>query len=476
MRALELASRIAAGEVTPAEALEDAIARTDEVDGRLNAVTRRLHGEARAEVGAGLPEGPFRGVPYPLKDLSITYAGVPTSAGSRLAVDTPAPRDSELMRRYRAAGLVAYCKTNTPEYGSLGTTEPLLFGPCRNPWNPEHSSGGSSGGSAVLVAARAVPIAHASDGAGSIRIPASCCGIFGLKPTRARITMGPDAGEGIGGISNEHAVSLSVADNAALLDATHGPMPGDPYACPPPARPFLEEVGADPGRLRIALTDRSITGTEVHADCVAAVRDAAALLESLGHHVEEAAPPLDAGAFREIYIRFWPFTVARQERRLSRASGRPVDRGLFEPFNRYLLEVTDGISAADYIAGLDWFHGMSRDFARFMSGYDLWLTPTLGHPPPVLGHFDSREHGGPEVMERFMRFLPFTPFANLTGQPSATLPLSWNGGGLPVGVLLTGRYGDEATILRVSAQLEAARPWAGRVPPIHASGDGLLSG
>ena len=256
MRALELASRIAAGEVTPAEALEDAIARTDEVDGRLNAVTRRLHGEARAEVGAGLPEGPFRGVPYPLKDLSITYAGVPTSAGSRLAVDTPAPRDSELMRRYRAAGLVAYCRTNTPEYGSLGTTEPLLFGPCRNPWNPEHSSGGSSGGSAVLVAARAVPIAHASDGAGSIRIPASCCGIFGLKPTRARITMGPDAGEGIGGISNEHAVSLSVADNAALLDATHGPMPGDPYACPPPARPFLEEVGADPGSLRIALTDR----------------------------------------------------------------------------------------------------------------------------------------------------------------------------------------------------------------------------
>ncbi len=465
--ALDLAARIAAGELSASEALEAAIARTEAANERLNAVTRPLHDEARAEVAAGLPDGPFTGVPFPLKDLSIFYGGVPTSAGSRTQVDAPAARDSELMRRYRAAGLVAYCKTNTPEFGSLGTTEPLLFGPCRNPWSLEHSCGGSSGGSAALVAARAAPIAHATDGAGSIRIPASCCGIFGLKPTRARITMGPDAGEAPGGISNEHAVSISVADNAALLDATLGGMPGDPYACPPPERPFAEEVGADPGRLRIALTDRSITGTPLDPDCVAAVRETAKLLEALGHHVEEAAPPLDVETFRLFYMRFWPMTVARQERRMSRAAGRPIDRALFEPFNRYLLEITDDIRAADYVADLAWFHGMSRDFAAFMERYDLWLTPTLGHPPPLLGHFDSREHGGPEVMERFMRYLPFTPFANMTGQPSATLPLWWNADGLPVGSLLTGRYGDEATLFRVSAQLEEARPWAGKIPPVH---------
>ena len=297
MTALDLAARIATGELSADEALERAILRTEAVDARLNAVTRTLYDEARAEIAAGLPQGPFAGVPFPLKDLSIAYGGVPTTGGSRALKDIPAPRDSELMRRYRAAGLVAYCKTNTPELGSLGTTEPLLFGPCRNPWNPEHSCGGSSGGSAVLVAARAVPMAHATDGAGSIRIPASCCGIFGLKPTRARITMGPDVGEAVGGIANEHAVSISVLDNAALLDATHGGMAGDPYACPPPVRSFAEEVGADPGRLRIAFTDRSITGTAVHPDCVAAVRDAARLLEDLGHDVEEAAPPLDAETF-----------------------------------------------------------------------------------------------------------------------------------------------------------------------------------
>ncbi len=465
MTALGLAARIASGALSAADALEDAIAQAEAVDARLNAVTRRLYDEARAEVAAGLPDGPFTGVPLPLKDLSIAYGGVPTTGGCRALADIPAPRDSELMRRYRAAGLVAYCKTNTPELGSLGTTEPLMFGPCRNPWSLEHSSGGSSGGSAALVAARAAPIAHATDGAGSIRIPASCCGIFGLKPTRARITMGPDVGESIGGIANEHAVSISVLDNAALLDATHGAMPGDPYACPPPERPFAEEVGASPGRLRIAFTDRSITGTALHPDCIAAVRDTAKLLEDLGHDVEEAAPPLDAETFHAFYIRFWPFTVARHEKRLSRAAGRPIDRTLFEPFNRYLLEMTDSILAADYLADLAWFHGMSRDFAAFMETYAVWLTPTLGHPPPRLGHFDCDAHGGPEVMARFMRFLPFTPFANLTGQPSATLPLHWNAEGLPIGSLLTGRYGDEATLFRLSAQLEAARPWAGRMPP-----------
>jgi len=472
MTALNLAARIAAGELSAGEALEEAISRTEAVDARLNAVTRTLYDEARAEVAAGLPEGPFTGVPFPLKDLSISYAGVPTTGGSRAMMDMPAQRDSELMRRYRAAGMVAYCKTNTPELGSLGTTEPLLFGPCRNPWNPEHSCGGSSGGSAVLVAARAVPIAHATDGAGSIRIPASCCGIFGLKPTRARITMGPDVGEAVGGIANEHAVSISVQDNAALLDATQGGMPGDPYACPPPERPFAKDVGADPGRLRIAFTDRSITGTSLHPDCVAAVQDTAKLLEDLGYDVEEAAPPLDVETFREFYIRFWPFSVARHERRLSRAAGRPVDRSLFEPFNRYLLEKTDSILAADYLADLAWFHGMSRDFAAFMEGYALWLTPTLGHPPPRLGHFDCDAYGGPEVMERFMQFLPFTPFANLTGQPSATLPLHWNAEGLPVGSLLTARYGDEAMLFRVSAQLEEARPWAGRIPPGYGGEEG----
>jgi amidase len=468
--ALAQATRVRRGEVTAKELLEAAIARAEALNPQLNAIVLKLYDEARAAVAAELPAGPCAGVPFLLKDIGASFKGVPTSGGSRLFNTTPAKYDSEVTARLKRAGLVIFGKTNTPEFGSLPTTEPLLFGPTYNPWSREHSPGGSSGGSAAAVAARIVPAAHGTDGAGSIRIPASCCGLVGMKPTRARITGAPDVGESIGGISSQGVMSLTVRDSAALLDCLRGPSPGDPYWAEPPAQTYLEALEQPLRPLRIALTTHSQMGTTVHPDCVAAAIDTARLCESLGHMVIEDEPPLDGETFYKLYRRFWPLTAARTIHRVDRQRGRQDAVEEVEPFSRYLYEQSKAISALDYIVDQQWFQATTRAFGRWFvdKGYDVWLTPTLGAPPPPLGFFDARQHGGALVLDRFIEFLPFTPLANMTGQPAISVPLFWNAAGLPVGTHFFGRYADETTLFQLAAQMEQARPWIQRRPPICA--------
>jgi amidase len=467
---LDQAVRVRRGEVSPAELLEAAIERAEALNPRLNVITRPMYAEARAAAGGTLPDGLYTGVPFLLKDIGATFMGVPTSAGSRLFNTTPATGDSEVTLRLKRAGLVIFGKTNTPEFGSLPTTEPLLTGAAHNPWSLEHSTGGSSGGSAAAVAARIVPAAHGTDGAGSIRIPASCCGVVGMKPTRARITGAPDVGESIGGISSQGVISLSVRDSAALLDCLRGSSPGDPYYAEPPSLPYLEAVAQPLRRLKIAMTKRSLIGTRLHPDCIAATADTANLCEDLGHIVVEDEPPLDGETFYKHYRRFWPLTAARTIHRVDRQRGHPGAVDEVEPFSRYLYEQAKEVSALDFIVDQQWFQATTRAFGRWFvdRGYDVWLTPTLGAPPPPLGFFDAERLGGAVVLDRFIEFLPFTPFANMTGQPAISLPLYWNKHGLPIGTQFFGRYGDETTLFQLSAQLEQARPWNTRRPPFCA--------
>jgi amidase len=467
---LSQAALVTSGEVTPSELLAATIARAEAVNPRLNAITVTLYEQARAAAAGALPAGPYRGVPFLLKDISAGLQGVPTSGASRLFNTEPAPYDTELTARFKAAGLVIFGKTNTPEFGSLPTTEPLLTGVTHNPWSAAHSPGGSSGGSAAAVAARILPAAHGTDGAGSIRIPASCCGVVGLKPTRARITGSPDVGESIGGISSQGVLSLTVRDSAALLDCIQGPAPGDPYYAEPPAAPYLASLSQPMRPLRIAMTRHSMLPTKLHPDCIAATEDAAKLCEAQGHIVVEDAPPLDGETFYTLYRRFWPLAAARSIHRVDRKRGRPGAVQEVEPFNQYLFEEGSKVSALDYIVDLQWFQAATRAFGQWFAqkNYDVWLTPTLGLPPPPLGHFDAVKLGGAEVLDRFIEFLPFTPFANMTGQPAISLPLFWNDAALPVGTQFFGRFGDETTLLQLAAQLEQARPWLPRRPPVCA--------
>ena len=468
--ALDQARWVRTGEVTATDLLEAAIKRSAAVNPILNAVSRPMIDEARETISAGLPDGPYSGVPFLLKDISALYQGVPTSAGSRLFSRDAAAYDSEVTIRLKAAGLVIFGKTNTPEFGSLPTTEPVLTKATCNPWSVAHSAGGSSGGSAAAVAARIVPAAHGTDGAGSIRIPASCCGIVGLKPTRARITGAPDVGESIGGISSQGVLTLTVRDSAALLDCLRGASPGDPYFAEPPTTSYLRAVAQPVRRLKIAMTRHSMIGTQLHPDCVAATLDTAELLSEQGHSVLEDAPPLDGEMFYALYRRFWPLTAARTIHRVDRQRGCSGAVEEVEPFSRFLYEQSKSVSALDYIVDQQWFQSASRLFGRWFvdKGYDVWVTPTLGLPPPPLGFFDAERYGGAKVLDRFMEFLPFTPFANMTGQPAISLPLFWNDAGLPIGTQFFGRYGDETTLFQLAAQLEEARPWVQRRPVICA--------
>ncbi len=458
-------------EVSPLELVEAAIARVERLNPTLNAVITPLFEEARAAAaGPGLPDGPFTGVPFLLKDLLAERAGTPLSEGSAfLRGRYRSPHDSELVARYRRAGLVILGKTNTSEFGILPTAEPEAFGPARNPWDLGRSTGGSSGGSAAAVAAGLVPAAHANDGGGSIRIPAACCGLFGLKPTRGRNPLGPEYGDLYGGLVCEHVVTRSVRDSAALLDVTAGPMPGDPYAAPPPARPFLQEVGAPPGQLRIAFSAASPTGTPVHPDCVAAVKDAAALCADLGHIVEEAAPAFDGRALGRAFAVLWAAGTAWSLARWAQKLGRQPQPTDVEPLTWALAERGRGLSAVDYLTALHDGQRLARDVARFFETYDLWLTPVVGEPPPPLGTFASPPEEPTRGLRRAGPFAPFTYIANMTGQPAMSVPLYWTADGLPVGVHFLARFGDEATLFRLAAQLEEARPWAHRRPPVCAA-------
>jgi amidase len=419
-----------------------------------------MYEQAREAAGGKLPEGPFTGVPFLLKDLLAACRGVPMTFGSRLLKGFVPEQDSELVRRLRRAGLVFLGRTNVPEFGLLPTTESEFFGPCRNPWDTGRSPGGSSGGSAAAVAAGFVPMAHGNDGGGSIRIPASCCGLFGLKPTRGRNPLGPDIAEGWGGLVAEHALTRTVRDSAALLDATAGPDVGDPYWAPPPAGPFLSEVGADPGRLKIAFSTAS--DAAVHPDCVQAVQAAAELCRELGHEVREAAPDL-GHPIAQLKEALFVVMAASLAATLKLVGGR---REQVEPLSWALAEMGGGIGAADYVLAVQLLQRASRFAAAFFIDTDVFLTPVIAEPPAPLGTFAATAENPLQGMQRAAEYAVFTPVANFTGQPAMSVPLHWNSQGLPVGVNFLGRFGDEATLFRLAAQLEEARPWVGRRPPI----------
>jgi len=455
-------------EVKPIELVDAAIERIERLNTTLNAVVTPMYEQARTAVTGELPDGPFTGVPFLLKDIFASYAGVRMTFGSAFLRDYVPDHDSELVIRLKRAGLIILGKTNLSEFGLIPTTEPRLFGSTRNPWDTGRTPGGSSGGSAAAVAAGMVPAAHGADGGGSIRIPASCCGAFGLKPTRARNPVGPDYGDLLGGLESDHALTRSVRDSAALLDATSGPDVGDPYWAPPPARPFLQEVGADPGRLRIAFSAEAPTGTAVHPDCVSAVREAAALCVDLGHEVVETAPALSGELLIQPFITIWAAGCAMAVDGLALLTGRIATPDQFEPLTWALCEMGRRISASSYLIAVAVLQRVARDAGHFFVDYDVWLTPTLAEPPVPLGTFDSPPENPLKVLDRVAEFMPITPIANFTGQPAMSVPLFWNADGLPVGTHFMGRFGDEATLFRLAAQLEEARPWAGRRPPISA--------
>ncbi len=462
---LGLAELVRRREVTAAEVLDAALAVAEEKNPAINAIVGRFEERARAAIAAELPVGPFTGVPYLLKDLGVLLTGTRTSYGSRLFADFVADHDSEISARLGRAGLVIFGKTNTPELGLCPSTEPRLFGPTRNPWALGHSAGGSSGGAAAAVAAGIVPMAHATDGGGSIRIPASCCGLFGLKPTRARNPMGPDAGEGWSGASVGHAVTRSVRDSAALLDATAGPDVGDPYWAPPPAGPFLAEVGREPGRLRIALATRAWNGKPVHPECTAAARAAARLCERLGHQVEETSPAVEADALAWASRVIVGANVRAQIETRAAALGRELSAADVEPAT--WARAVDGHTqrAADYARAVQVVHRTGRVVARFFQQHDALLSPTMCQPPYPLGVLDMTSSPEAVYMDAVLSSIGFTSLFNSAGNPAMSVPLAWTSAGLPLGVQFAARFGDEATLFRLAAQLEAAEPWAHRRPP-----------
>jgi len=450
-------------EVTAAELVEAAIERIERLNPEINAVVTPMYEEAHATVAGQVPDGPFSGVPFLLKDLAA-YSGVRMTSGSTLLRDFVPNVDSELVARLRRAGLIVVGKTNLSEFALTPTTEPQLFGPTHNPWDTSRTPGGSSGGSAAAVAAGLVPMAHGNDGGGSIRIPASCSGVFGLKPTRGRNPLPLAAVD----FTVDHALTRSVRDSAALLDATSGPDIGEPYWAAQPERPFIQEVGASVGKLRIAFTAKAATGVPVNADCVNAVNDAATLCADLGHEVVEAAPMIPGDLAAQWFVVLWSSLCATVMDTIALQSGRTLSPDDVEPITWGLYEMGREHSASAYLRSVTALRMVSREIGRFFLDYDIWLTPTLAEPPVLLGTFDSPPGNPMQGFDRMVGFVPFTWIFNAAGQPAMSVPLFWNAEGLPIGTHFAGRFADEATLFRLAAQLEQARPWAGRRPPVSA--------
>jgi amidase len=483
---LGLAELIRTREVRPLDVLEEAIRRVEAHNPRLNAVVTKMYDQARAQLAAGLLDAPFAGVPFLVKDLLATVAGVPTSNGSRLLKGRAAKEDSELVVRWKKAGVLILGKTNTPEFGLTPYTEPGAFGPTHNPWNLERTTGGSSGGSGAAVAARLVPLASGGDGGGSIRIPASACGLFGFKPTRGRTPTGPHIGEAWHGFALEHVLTRSVRDSAAMLDATQGADIGAPYHAPPVTRPYIDELKARPGRLRIAMTGTPLMGKHVHADVLKALGRTAALLRDLGHEVVEAAPPVDGEAFSLAFITILAAELRADIEETARVSGVRVSVNDYDPASFGLGMLGKAMSAVEYANASRYLQTAARGIARFFEGYDLLLTPTLSEPPFVIGKLQpsvaekklirllgSFDGGGimkavgiikPLAAQTF-EFIPWTPVFNVTGQPAMSVPLEWSADKLPIGMHFVGKFGDEATLFRLAGQLEQAKPWIDAVPP-----------
>ncbi len=476
MDATAQAELVRSGEASPSELVDAAIERVEKVNPEINAVIHELFEDARREASGALPDGPFKGVPFVLKDLGAAYVGQPYHMGMKLLKEAEfrAPMDTFLAQRFREAGLVTIGKTNTPELGILPTTEPDAYGATRNPWNMDRSAGGSSGGSGAAVASGMVPMAHANDGGGSIRIPAAQNGLVGLKPTRQRITEGPLSGDNLSGLTAELVVSKSVRDTAGILEAVHGAVPGDPYWAPPPARPYTEELDVDPKGLRIGFTTSAAVAVDIDPACVQAVEKAAKLLEGLGHEVTEGSPTdaaLAAGSAIDIedtFLTRWAAGQAAILGTLGMLVGREVTAEDVEPLTWALAEIGKERSAGRYLQDVGVHHVISRMIAGwYQSGFDLLLTPTTARPAQPLGTWDD---SGDDPMDAFHEALPegaFTAIFNVTGQPAISLPLH-EADGIPIGVQLVAPFGREDLLIQVAAQLERAEPWAERVAPTFA--------
>jgi amidase len=468
MDAVDQATLVRKGEATPLELLEAAIERIERVDPVLNAVIIRWFDHARDTARTELPEGPFRGVPFLIKDLFAGYAGQPITNGNLAWKNEKVTSDADttLVSRYRAAGLVMAGRTNSPELGSVPTTEPLAWGATHNPWDTSRTPGGSSGGSAAAVASGMVPFAHASDGGGSIRIPASCCGLVGLKPSQGRISLGPIRDETA--LSVELCLSRTVRDTAILLDAVRGPAIGDTVIAPAPSRRYIHEVGADPRRLRIGLLDHHPQGGPVAPECATAARSVASLLESLGHAVEEAWPAaLEDTTFSAQFATLWCANMGVGVRRLSEQLGRPLGDDEVEAVNRAQAEIASQFTAVDYAMALSAGSHFRRALQTWWAdGWDLLLTPTVAELPLPLGTIVNNPDQPMDTVARAFQFIPFTPPFNVSGQPAINVPVEWTDDGLPVGVQLVAAYGREDVLIQVASQLETAKPWAHRTPAV----------
>jgi amidase len=486
---LGLADLVRKKEVTPSELCEEAIRRIEQVNPKLNAVILPMFDLARKALQEGLPEGPFTGVPFLLKDIIEEYAGVPLTMGSRAFRNYVPAQDTEMVIRFKKSGVVILGKTNVPELGLLAVTEPELHGPTRNPWNTGHTPGGSSGGSAAAIASGMVPLAAGNDGGGSIRIPAACCGLFGLKPTRGRNPLGPNVGELWQGAVVSHVITRTVRDSAAMLDATQGPDAGAPYVTLPPERPYLQEIERDPGSLKIAFTSASPIGTPVHQECVKAVEETARLLESLGHKVEEEQPDVNGKAVAMSYLTmcFGEATAVFED--MKAVLGRKATPADVETLTWTIGLLGRTLSAGDFAKAKREWGIAGRTMGRFHQKYDLFLTPTLAYPPVRIGELQPKPYERlamrvvnalglgiilkaaglvDQMAEASLSKTPFTQLANLTGQPAMSVPLHWTPDGLPVGVHFMAPFGEEAMLFRLAAQLERAHPWFEKRAPVWA--------
>lgn len=464
---LGLGQLVREGQVSPAELIEAAIERAERHNPKLNAIVHKAYDEARRAALNPLPEGPFKGVPFLIKDLGTEVAGMPRSDGTHFNLNRPDSADCLLVRRYRASGVNIFGKTNTPEYGITGTTESARLGPCRNPWNTDHITGGSSGGAASSVAAGILPLANASDGLGSIRIPAAICGLVGMKVTQYRVPMGEGHDYGAGhGYGVQHVVSRTVRDSAAMLDATDMPDSESPFPAPPKQRPYLLEVSTQPGRLRIAFSSETPSGIPAHPEVRAALEKTAHWLEALGHHVEERNLGI---AYRKLYRASNAVLAANfadSMRKRIEQIGREPKEGELEALTLRNWKAGERVTGADAMRGWQTLKVFTREIYQFFSRYDVFLTPVLVTPVPKVGYIDPVRLDPREVDERQAKTFGYTPPFNMTNQPSLSLPLHWDSAGLPIGMMFTGRWGDEATLYRVAGQLEQAHPWINRRPQI----------
>ncbi len=466
---LGLAKLVQQGEVTPNELKETAIEAIKQLNPKLNSVITVLSDQAGKEIEKGLPDGPFKGVPFLIKEIVLHAADVPLNYGSRLAKGLVLPHDTELMSRFRKAGLVTIGTTPTPEFGYNATTEAVIHGPTKNPWNTARSPGGSSGGSAASVAAGIVPLAHANDGGGSVRIPASCCGLVGLKPTRGRVPTGPDYGEILNGIAVEFAVTRSVRDASALLDQVAGPDTGCYGWAEPPKISFAQAASLPPGKLRIAWMDKALTGVSIDRECVDAVHNTVKLCEDLGHEMVEAAPEIDIEAHSLATLRIWSANLANMMDGVGTLLGRTPSEENLEAASLACYHFGKSLTATELLQALDIYTLVSRSVGVFFENYDVLLSPTTAQLPLPLGELNQNASGlsAQEWTEQIFTYAPFTNLFNTTGLPAISLPLSWNKEGLPIGMQFGGRYADEATLLKLSSQLEEACPWKDKRPSVH---------